>query len=1390
MKYKHDSLLPIHAFMRRGSVIGGRAMRLHGGDGGSGSGFGESDYDYQAENDRMELEGAQRIASYGNRTYLDNYYLSRGLPNPYAAPPPPPPPPLAPPPPPPPAAPAFTPYDLGKYGWSDETSDYTYAARLANLHMHRGNPDVAQQFIDQANAFIKQRDTVEAAEAEKQKFIQDQTAEQLRNYQPLDVYRYDDGTELSSNYQASAQRANWQMERGRPDLAKQFIEQANTYVAEANEAAKREQELQQKYGSVAFGIGMGPALGYAYETQNSEGNPFRRFDAQGNLTDFVDQHGQWQPASLFKPVGYQYNEETGQYTTQYKMPYSDIIRSGDIQPNKFHEDQGGFLGEGGWSRIGGLVAAGLTAGIAGGALSGIGLGVAPGGAALVPGSAAAIGTAAAQGALTSIAVSGLQGASPADMLKAGVIGGISAGAGNAIGGADLGAFETAVAKTGTQAGITAVAGGDVEDALISGIISSVLPAIVQESLPSDVTNVLSELPESVKKVVMSTASSVLNAGFNGEDISDAAVNGVANGLISLGKDFASGAFNNLTESEIASTVGDYLSPDTTAGGFLGEYEDAVETFPSSSEPDVINSIFRQDVDDVFQRNTPPLVQEAINLNTPVTAETVTTPPLIQQAINQNINADDVYRELVASYENPYIGEASTPIASAVSSDVNPVAIDEGMTVDISGANPRAAELLNIYNTGMREAGFPEASYDDESFIDWMSSLPSSYSTDYASDSLIPRISTSDVARLTPSEAQDLGIPAGLYSIILGDASAPSRTQFSPSGTPLELGNLRSAYQDILSLAQDSNTVALIENNGQLVSEALYDHSMKAGATPEQAQLIADAFINNPGDVTAFRRDVEQYVDAPELLDIPQTVEPIPPPLVQDAINRNIEEAQDKQVEPQKSEPVVYEAEPVKPEQVEEEKSTENDTKQGGSGTQGGSFAGDEGRVGAASPLVAAADSSNQEFTATDANTDAAAALAALDNTKEYIENESEVVATQLATLGAIDPVDIPIVMANLTESSQILNVTPTVAVLTELVQADGTLSDKGVEKVAADSGLSTQEVVDAIQGSSTIETSTGSGLKSDGAGAAAGTGTGVSGDEGLGGKAGEGIGGKGEGVGTGEGDGEGTGRGGGLPSSSGGARLVLNPVFPGALPGVLEGTYLKGVEVDEYDPFENYNTYQQLEPIRAAQGGSPLQLMQMQQGIVGYDPSGFSSVQYRPTPNYFTYGSNSDSVQPTTFAGSQLVGKPRPNIPVTPTGNIGTSDWLYGAAGANQLSPAGASLAALPSGMMANGGMAHGGGTDEHIPEFITGATGHYVRGRGDGQSDDIPAMLADGEYVFDSSSVSTLGNGSSDAGAKLLDAFRETLREHTRSAPKDKIPPKASPLQYMQEAMKKVGMK
>lgn len=103
---------------------------------------------------------------------------------------------------------------------------------------------------------------------------------------------------------------------------------------------------------------------------------------------------------------------------------------------------------------------------------------------------------------------------------------------------------------------------------------------------------------------------------------------------------------------------------------------------------------------------------------------------------------------------------------------------------------------------------------------------------------------------------------------------------------------------------------------------------------------------------------------------------------------------------------------------------------------------------------------------------------------------------------------------------------------------------------------------------------------------------------------------------------------------------------------------------------------------------------------------------------------------------------------------------------------------------MAQGGMAHGG---LHVPtvegrhDYRAGAR---VMGEGDGQSDDIPAMLADGEYVIDAETVAQLGNGSSKAGSDMLDKFREEIRAHKRSAPVNKIPPASkSPLQYLKQA-------
>lgn len=51
--------------------------------------------------------------------------------------------------------------------------------------------------------------------------------------------------------------------------------------------------------------------------------------------------------------------------------------------------------------------------------------------------------------------------------------------------------------------------------------------------------------------------------------------------------------------------------------------------------------------------------------------------------------------------------------------------------------------------------------------------------------------------------------------------------------------------------------------------------------------------------------------------------------------------------------------------------------------------------------------------------------------------------------------------------------------------------------------------------------------------------------------------------------------------------------------------------------------------------------------------------------------------------------------------------------------------------------------------------------GYGDGTSDEVNAKLSGGEYVMDGGTVSLLGNGSNDAGARKLDQLRSKVRQH-----------------------------
>lgn len=59
------------------------------------------------------------------------------------------------------------------------------------------------------------------------------------------------------------------------------------------------------------------------------------------------------------------------------------------------------------------------------------------------------------------------------------------------------------------------------------------------------------------------------------------------------------------------------------------------------------------------------------------------------------------------------------------------------------------------------------------------------------------------------------------------------------------------------------------------------------------------------------------------------------------------------------------------------------------------------------------------------------------------------------------------------------------------------------------------------------------------------------------------------------------------------------------------------------------------------------------------------------------------------------------------------------------------------------------------------GRDAYAVRGPGTGRSDEIPALLSDGEYVIDAETVAMLGDGSGEAGAKRLDELRVKIRKH-----------------------------
>ena len=101
--------------------------------------------------------------------------------------------------------------------------------------------------------------------------------------------------------------------------------------------------------------------------------------------------------------------------------------------------------------------------------------------------------------------------------------------------------------------------------------------------------------------------------------------------------------------------------------------------------------------------------------------------------------------------------------------------------------------------------------------------------------------------------------------------------------------------------------------------------------------------------------------------------------------------------------------------------------------------------------------------------------------------------------------------------------------------------------------------------------------------------------------------------------------------------------------------------------------------------------------------------------------------------------------------------------------------------------MARGGRNARRQPRGALSQMSRLSLGAGDGRSDSIDARLSDGEYVIDAETVALLGNGSTKAGAAMLDQMRQGIRKQKGKAlARGKFSPDAkSPLAYMKGGLR-----
>ena len=168
------------------------------------------------------------------------------------------------------------------------------------------------------------------------------------------------------------------------------------------------------------------------------------------------------------------------------------------------------------------------------------------------------------------------------------------------------------------------------------------------------------------------------------------------------------------------------------------------------------------------------------------------------------------------------------------------------------------------------------------------------------------------------------------------------------------------------------------------------------------------------------------------------------------------------------------------------------------------------------------------------------------------------------------------------------------------------------------------------------------------------------------------------------------------------------------------------------------------------------------------------SAQYLSTAPGMTLAATSALPAFTEVSEEEEVEEPEGLPPFDPT--VFSNDYLYGVGGTpppgqtkytNPLSPR--KISAEEKRRMANNRYAYGGevGLGASPQEIMTATEWGYVNARnggsingpGSGTSDDIPAMLSDGEHVIDAQTVSDAGRGSNNIGQEVVEGIKQKIR-------------------------------